>query len=323
MRAALGGEEAEAAGLAAAHGHVGAVAGGHDDPGNLARGVGQVDAVLGQQLQAAVAAVGGEDDGLDDGGHDEAPAVPHARLHGDGGLELPVDEHEVRRVGRHVGVLDPGVVVPVHQGDLRGVVHHGQVYVLQHHDHLGHGGDLVRQVPRRVLHDQRARGAHPRLQRRGAMEVRVVPVGARHVVVLDDISVGVRLLWANVLKDVVARRHSGDVRTVQVDVGAVGTAERVVREVGVGLRAQVVRQREGEAVAGAHADGRPRRVAVQRRDVGGQRGADVSGGREDEVRVHLGYGIAGCLDHHGRSQWLARGAELQHLQLSSRVSRAG
>mmetsp|Transcript_65192 Transcript_65192/g.202042 ORF Transcript_65192/g.202042 Transcript_65192/m.202042 type:complete len:620 (+) Transcript_65192:444-2303(+) len=248
LQAAVAGPREEAL---AGDGHVRAVAPGQVDLVDVARGDVQVDAVLGQQLQVALHAVLAcrqDREQQLDCGKDHPQAVPAPCPEGEFRLPLAVHERndvvllQVRALVLAVQRL-PEVARArlLKRGRGRPGLVEAETQVQQADDHeLGlHVLHLLGQRAGRVLDEEGAVHAAPGLHRGGVVEVRVVPVGAGHVVALDGelkverlarvdlIPDGVRALPLAVGNDVLGRRH---VEPVRVEVRGVQLAEAVPRE---------------------------------------------------------------------------------------------
>mmetsp|Transcript_20111 Transcript_20111/g.64605 ORF Transcript_20111/g.64605 Transcript_20111/m.64605 type:complete len:207 (-) Transcript_20111:66-686(-) len=142
---------------------------------------------------------------------------------------------------------------------------------------LGQGPVLTHDV----LDDQQPDGTAARLDARRPVEVRVVPMGSRHVVLRDRVRVRVVVARCDAAKDVVRRVLTADVQAVRVQVGRLVVVLEVCEprhlRVRVVLFRQVVDERDLEGVAGPDFDRRShRRVLVV-----------AAGGHVDHARVVL------------------------------------
>mmetsp|Transcript_86792 Transcript_86792/g.194106 ORF Transcript_86792/g.194106 Transcript_86792/m.194106 type:complete len:259 (+) Transcript_86792:260-1036(+) len=189
--------------------------------------------------------------------------MPRVRRHRHRRAELAVHHEDVgvqvvaRRIrggGPHEGGLRPRC-----QGLQRVQVVPGDEEDLLDHGRVGAGKVVVR-----VLHDQDAGGATPRLDRGCVMMVRVVPMRAAHVVVRDGEPEVGAAAGTDGCEDVVrivgqAVTHAlgRDVQAVRVEVGSRSLAVLGVRRgAGLVVRGQeVVCQGQGESLARFHAQG--------------------------------------------------------------------
>mmetsp|Transcript_136117 Transcript_136117/g.330854 ORF Transcript_136117/g.330854 Transcript_136117/m.330854 type:complete len:530 (-) Transcript_136117:21-1610(-) len=251
--------------------HVAAGAWEEHRSGDGARDRVQVDAVLREELHLARGiSRGREGEGLLHGRVDHAEPVPGAGLDAHGLLDLTVHEEDIRVEVRSVG----GGHGARQERGLRG---HGhgleglEVVAGDEEDLLNHAGVLRGQVVCGVLDDQDAGRTAARLQGRGVVVVRVVPVGAAHVVVGNGKPVvGARARLdlredvVRVVAEAVVHALGGDVQPVRVEVRGGHIAELAVRRgardaVGGG---EAVLEADLQGPARAHAEGGPGQAAV-------------------------------------------------------------
>mmetsp|Transcript_81831 Transcript_81831/g.258076 ORF Transcript_81831/g.258076 Transcript_81831/m.258076 type:complete len:317 (+) Transcript_81831:471-1421(+) len=141
-----------------------------DEAGEVAH----VDAVLGQQRRHAGSEV--QVQPRADAGRHEPQALPLARALGDGGPRGPVDQPHV------LGQVPAVHVEESVLGGLRGLLQHLQGELLEDHHAVAQRSKLLREEAGGVQDDEGACSSSPGLQDRGAVMVRMRPVGAWGVV---------------------------------------------------------------------------------------------------------------------------------------------
>ncbi len=126
--------------------------------------------------------------------------VPLALLHRDFWKELHIGQHNVGKISGFVGDLKV-VVNPIGNIILRNICNLLQkikINVLKDDLNFGHLLDGSRDIIiLRVIHDEHARGTCSSVQGRGAVKMRVVPEGSRHVVFIELIHVVEVIPWIN------------------------------------------------------------------------------------------------------------------------------
>mmetsp|Transcript_14547 Transcript_14547/g.36949 ORF Transcript_14547/g.36949 Transcript_14547/m.36949 type:complete len:331 (-) Transcript_14547:100-1092(-) len=274
------------------------------DPWHQAWKVADVDAILGEQRNLALAEVNAQPTGHT--GQNETQALPFPRPRIQNGLGGTVHEPELR-----------APIPPVHPEKLvlrflRRALQQGARQVLHHKHHIIHCSQLRRQETRGVQHQERCSSSCTRLHHCRAVGVGVHPVRARRMIRGDRVLVLPSLAgWDDRCQNIIPRLYRRHMKAVDMQVGGVGMVVAVL-SIRTWRGLELIGQGDGQTVAWKHSQCHPRDRAVQ----GTRHEADVGANEVHWAQSHLNVELTICgATHVNPLQRRARGWHVQNLLL--------